>query len=107
MYMNSLNSYVGKRIKEYREVKGYTQEYMAKELDIATNHYGRIERGENSCTMNNLVSICNILEVNPNDILGELIINKDNELLKDLDKLSVDNRIVASKFVKFLLHNQK
>ena len=105
--MNSLNSYVGKRIKEYREVKGYTQEYIAKELDIATNHYGRIERGENSCTMNNLVSICNILEVNPNDILGELIINKDNELLKDLDKLSVDNRIVASKFVKFLLNNQK
>lgn len=103
--MSNLNAYIGKRIKEYRENKGFTQEYMSKELDVATNHYGRIERGENSCTMNNLVIICNLLEVTPNDLLGELIINKDNELIENIDKLSLEDRMAASKFIEFLVKN--
>lgn len=103
MENKNYNAYIGKRIKEYRSQKKLTQEDMAKELDIATNHYGRIERGENSCTMNNFLIICNLLEINPTDLLGELILNKDNELVEDIDKLTLEDKMVVAKFVKFLI----
>ena len=48
------NIIIGKRLKEYRENKGYTQEEVAKEIDVNPKHYGRIERGENSCTISNI-----------------------------------------------------
>ena len=98
-----INSHIGKRIKEYREAKGYTQEYMSKVLDIAPNHYGRIERGENSCTMSKLITICNLLEITPNDLIGEFIINDENQIFADYLRLSLEDQATVSKFIKFLL----
>ena len=57
------NIIIGKRLKEYRENKGYTQEEVAKEIDVNPKHYGRIERGENSCTISNLVTLCNLFGI--------------------------------------------
>ena len=101
--MEDFKIYTGKRIKENREAKHFTQEYMAKELDIAPNHYGRIERGENACTLSNLIQICNILQVMPNDILGSLIITKDEDLAKEVQKLNLENKEAVSKYVKYLI----
>lgn len=97
------NVHIGKRIKEYREAKGYTQEYMSKVLDIAPNHYGRIERGENSCTMSKLITICNLLEITPNDLIGEFIISSENQIFTDYSKLSLEDQATVFKFIKFLL----
>lgn len=35
---------VGKKIKQFRELRDYTQSYMADRLDISTSGYGKIER---------------------------------------------------------------
>ena len=99
--------YCGKRIKEYRENMGLTQEYMARELNIAPNHYGRIERGENACTLSKLIHICNILKVTPNDLLAELIITKDTTLETEIQKLNVDDKKVVLKYVEFLISKYK
>lgn len=101
--MNDFKIYAGKRIKEYRESKHLTQEYMAKELDIAPNHYGRIERGENSCTLSNLIHICNILQITPNDILANLIITKDESLETEVQKLNLQDKEAVLKYVQYLI----
>ncbi|MEG1058916.1 MAG: helix-turn-helix transcriptional regulator [Clostridia bacterium] len=101
--LNKLNVYVGKRIKEYRERKKLTQEYMATILDIAPNHYGRIERGENSCTLANLIVICNHLQITPNELLGKLIITADSNIDCDFNKLNLEDKLVISKMTDFLL----
>ena len=44
------NVIIGRKLKEYRENRGYTQEEVAKEIEVNPKHYGRIERGENSCS---------------------------------------------------------
>lgn len=101
--MKEINVYIGKRIKEYREKNKLTQEYMAKELDIATNHYGRIERGENSCTLENLVQICNLIKATPNDLIGALIITPDNNFSIQFDKLNIEDKATVKKIMEFLL----
>ena len=103
IFLKDFKIYTGKRIKEYRENKHLTQEYMAKELDIAPNHYGRIERGENSCTLSNLIHICNILEVTPNDLLAKLIITKEENLETEIQKLNLEDKEVVLKFVQYLI----
>lgn len=101
--MKDFKIYTGKRIKEYRENKHLTQEYMAKELDIAPNHYGRLERGENACTLSNLIQICNILQITPNDILANLIITKDETLENEIQKLNLEDKEAVLKFVQYLI----
>jgi len=49
-------------IKKIRDAKGYSQEYMAKKLGIATVNYGKIERGITHMTIERLRSICEILD---------------------------------------------
>ncbi|MEG2645977.1 MAG: helix-turn-helix transcriptional regulator [Clostridia bacterium] len=101
--MDNINTYIGSRIKENREHCKLTQEYMAKELDIAPNHYGRIERGENSCTMYNLIKICNILKITPNDLVGNLIITNSKDFEENFNKLNIEDKVVVSKLTEFLI----
>lgn len=100
--MNELNTYIGKRIKEYRENRKLTQEYMAKELDVATNHYGRIERGENSCTLYNFIKICNLLAIAPNEIIGTLVITTQNDLSFYYSRLSPRDKEIVKELTIFL-----
>lgn len=105
--MKNINFYIGTRIKEIREKTKFTQEYMARELDIAPNHYGRIERGENSCTINNLIKICNILNITPNDILGNLILSNESDFNLKYNKLTLEDKILISKLISYLLSENK
>ncbi|MBX7262842.1 MAG: helix-turn-helix domain-containing protein, partial [Chitinophagaceae bacterium] len=41
---------VGNKIKIIREIKNYTQEYMASELNISQNAYSRIELNKTKLT---------------------------------------------------------
>lgn len=103
------NIIIGKKIKEYRECNGYTQEEVAHELKISSKHYGRIERGENSCTISNLITLCNLFAISSESILGSLTYTKpSDELSHDLQSLTLDDKLSVSNYIDFLifLHNK-
>ncbi len=78
---------------------------MSRELDISTNHYGRIERGENSCTINNFIKICNLLQVTPNEMIGNAV-NIDNsnlDIIYNYNKLPKEDKEIVDKIIEFLL----
>jgi transcriptional regulator with XRE-family HTH domain len=58
------------KIKHLRELKNFTQEYMAQQLGLTTRAYSKIESGETQLTINRLNQISNILEVDPIEALG-------------------------------------
>lgn len=60
---------VNKKIKNIRELKNYTQEYVAQKLDISTRAYSKIESGETNLTIDRLNRISQILEMSPLEIL--------------------------------------
>ncbi len=51
------------RIRSFREAKGYTQEYMAEMLDICQSTYANLESGKSSLTIDRLLEIAEILEL--------------------------------------------
>ncbi len=63
-------SNIEKKIRQIRELKGISQEFVATELNLSTRAYSKIESGETQLTINRLNDISEILEVSPQEILG-------------------------------------
>ncbi len=61
---------IGKTIKQLRELRDYTQAYMAEELGISVSGYGKIERDETDITLSRLQQIANVLETKIDSILN-------------------------------------
>ncbi|MCQ4141620.1 helix-turn-helix domain-containing protein [Chryseobacterium sp. EO14] len=60
---------IGNKIKNIRELKNLTQEYVAEKLDISQAAYSKIER-ETKISDEKLAQIADALEVKPEDILA-------------------------------------
>src|SRR5690554_5388759 len=58
------------KIKQLRELKNFTQEYMAQQLGLSTRAYSKIETGETQLTVNRLNEISHILGITPFEVLG-------------------------------------
>ena len=67
---------LGRKIKKLRELKNFTQEYMANQLDISQNSYSRIENENVKVTAERLKQIATLLEVP-----SEYLISDDRPLL--------------------------
>lgn len=65
-------------IRKIREFRNYTQDYLAAKLRISQNAYSKIELGYSSITLNRLVEIADILEID----LTDLIRSDSNELIQ-------------------------
>ncbi|MBL4707920.1 MAG: helix-turn-helix transcriptional regulator [Flavobacteriales bacterium] len=61
---------IGQNLRKIRELKGYSQEYIAKALEISQRNYSRIEQNEVEITFTKLQKISEVLEVTPQQILG-------------------------------------
>ena len=105
------------KIKSIRELKNYTQEYMADQLGVTQAGYSKIEKGKTVLSFVKLVEIARILEVSVEDILsfdsqryfnnfnkvegnnnGSIQINSDNNpALKELyeDKIMLLEKLLS------------
>jgi transcriptional regulator with XRE-family HTH domain len=67
----------GDKIKKFRMIRGYTQEYMADKLNIAQNTYSKYENNSERLPIETIERIASILGVSINDITSTdpIIIN--------------------------------
>jgi transcriptional regulator with XRE-family HTH domain len=66
-------------IRKIRELRNYTQDYLAVKLHISQNAYSKIELGYSSITLTRLIQIAEILEVDLVDLIntdGDDLMNK-------------------------------
>ena len=54
---------IGRRIKELRRRKGFSQEQLAEKADINSKYLSRMERGTENPTLDMLIKLSNALEV--------------------------------------------
>jgi transcriptional regulator with XRE-family HTH domain len=60
---------VGNKIKKLRELKNYSQEYMAEKLGISQTQFSKIERDESDMNISRLKEISDILGMRIEDVL--------------------------------------
>ena len=61
---------IARNIKQLRELKDFTQEYMANQLDISQSAYVKIEKGFTILKIDRLQQIADILEVDLSTLLN-------------------------------------
>jgi transcriptional regulator with XRE-family HTH domain len=54
---------IGKLIREARKAKGYSQEAFAAEAGLGRTYMGRVERGEQNISIQNLIRIALTLKI--------------------------------------------
>ncbi len=61
---------IGHKIRRIREIRNYSQDYIAQKLDISPKAYSKIENEETRLSVDRLYQLAEILEVKPEDLLN-------------------------------------
>lgn len=61
----------GRKIRAFRKLKGYTQESLAKEMNVSISIIGEIERGNRYPSKDILEGVAKILHVTVEDLTPE------------------------------------
>jgi transcriptional regulator with XRE-family HTH domain len=61
----------GTIIRQYRELRNYSQDYVARQMGISQNAYSKIENGITQLTVNHIKQLAKILEVSLTDLLKD------------------------------------
>jgi transcriptional regulator with XRE-family HTH domain len=89
---------IGQNIRQLRDIKGFSQEYMAEHLGISVTAYSNLERGESSPSWDRLEQIAKILDI---DLLkmvtfdGKSIFG-DNNSNNNSNNICGSNNVVSS-----------
>ena len=59
---------VGNNIKEARKFKGLTQNEVAKRFRMTQQQYSRFENGVFELNYSQIIEICNVLDITPNEV---------------------------------------
>lgn len=94
---------IGQNIKRIRLLKGLSQENIADSLDKSVNFISLVENGKTGLSIQTLIELCKVLEVDANSIFEGVIappsvmaddyITKSLALFNDTDKAMVTNLI--------------
>ena len=102
-----MNDMISKNIRKYREIKGFSQEYMANQLDINQASYAKIENNSTKLTVERLFAISKLLETEITDLLdlkNQTIYNVyDNEFgvgKQNVENLYQENKEVYEKLIQ-------
>jgi transcriptional regulator with XRE-family HTH domain len=77
---------IANQIKKLRELRNFTQEYMAKKLNMTQQNYSKMEIGEVDFPVSRLAQIAEILGVRPEEILTfdeRVIFHQNNPTFQD------------------------
>ena len=93
--MNSIDfSFIGKRIREIRIEKHFTQEYLAEYTNVNVSHISNIENNKVKISLTLLIKICNALDVSVDYILqneyNDTTSGIKKELLHVFDNMSTE-----------------
>lgn len=101
------NQNIGKRIRELRDQQGLSQEECSNGIGLTASFISNLERGISGLSTFNLLQLCKVLNVSPNQLLmwdSEI----DNEILRqsyvEVSKLSVEKQEVVVSVIKVILN---
>lgn len=82
----TLKENLGKKIKEYRQLQGISQEELAEQLDISQQTLSKIECGKNFLTSETLERISSVLGVNTYELFMFEEYNTQADMLVEIEK---------------------
>lgn len=103
-----MNSQIGNKIKNRREILNFSQEYVAEKLGISQPAYAKIEKGQTKIDIDRLNKISEILSIDILDLLDSKYVlntfnNKDSsQAIGIVENLHQDNREISNQLINQL-----
>jgi transcriptional regulator with XRE-family HTH domain len=98
-----------RKIRELRKTKGLSHENIAIELDMSPSAYNKLERGETTLSLERLLKIAEIFEINIGEILDIQTKNQFNQINREsstgylqhqeIQNMHQDNKEVYDKLI--------
>lgn len=102
---------IGKNVKSIRLSKGITQEVMAEKLNKSINFVSLLEKGSSGASLQTLVDICNILEVDANCIFKGLLTynieEKDRYIIDSISAFSDKDKKIMTDLINYIIENRE
>lgn len=94
-----MNSKIGQKIRQFRKQRGMSQEQVADYLSITQSTYSRIENGESRTWSEYLDKLCEVLEIEPEELFKtDKLINNNIETNNGVGYAEVAN-ILSEKLI--------
>lgn len=97
----------GKKIQEFREKAGKSQEELANYVGVSVTSISNIERGANYPSFENFIKILNFIDASPNAVLHGIVesaqITKASDLWAKMKTISPEKRDLILKVVEVML----
>ena len=104
-------SSIGKRIRKYREAKGWRQEDFAEKIGLSVTYTGMIERGEKVPKLETFITIANTLGVSSDLLLADVLSTgysiKSSEMTDEIASLSPSERDRIYSVVNAMINFEK
>lgn len=73
MSATKLGKTIGANLQKARKARRYTQEEVAKKVDVTANYYATLERGEATASIETYYAIFAVLSVGATDIFPDML----------------------------------
>lgn len=94
--MSNQKELLGKRIKELRKQKGYTQDYLAEKLKIEPRQLSKLETGKHYPSFETIIALLETFDITFEELISFEHLNSANDIrktfLKDIENID-DNKI--------------
>ena len=98
---------IGNRISKKRKQLNLTQEVLAEKMNVSVQMISNLERGNKSIKIENLLKLCEILNVSTDYILkGELIDSDKEEAFTKLLKLNKQDYKMIEMLIDFCINKE-
>lgn len=98
---------IGNRISKKRKQLNLTQEVLAEKMNVSVQMISNLERGNKSIKIENLLKLCEILNVSTDYILkGELIDSDKEEAFTKLLKLNEQDYKMIEMLIDFFINKE-
>ncbi len=105
--MSNIKILFGKKVKEYRKKRGYTQAGLAELVNVDDKHISCIEGGKNFPSPDLIDRLSRALKVEPKDFFEFYHLdeseNLKNEIIQMLEVLKKEDLILAHKYIRTFL----
>ena len=102
---------IGKRIRKYREAKGWRQEDFAEKIGLSVTYTGMIERGEKVPKLETFITIANALEVSADMLLADVLTVgyniKSSEITEEISALTASEKERIYSVVEAMIRFEK
>ena len=100
---------ISQNIKKYRLLNNMTQETLDGKLNLDTQYYAQLERGERNFTIEKIINLCSIFHIGIENIIevntaeNENTESMINRLIPELEKLSSTQLSAVERFLNEII----